>query len=193
MKDFKPAQLFNDVSQGPQDCSAYWVIAQDGVKIRVGLWKAKVPTGTIFICPGYSEYIEKYGKTAKLFSHYGYNCVALDWRGHGLSDRLTPNPLLGYVETFSDYLKDFDAIIDWAIKFDIPKPWFVLGHSMGGTIMLRHLYKNRYFKAAAFSCPMWGIKLNPALRIFAYIYGNLARILKMDKNFAPTRSGKRIH
>lgn len=143
MKDFKPAQLFNDVSQGPQDCSAYWVIAQDGVKIRVGLWKAKVPTGTIFICPGYSEYIEKYGKTAKLFSHYGYNCVALDWRGHGLSDRLTPNPLLGYVETFSDYLKDFDAIIDWAIKFDIPKPWFVLGHSMGGTIMLRHLICRR--------------------------------------------------
>ena len=190
MKDFKPAQLFNDVSQGPQDCSAYWVIAQDGVKIRLGLWKSKVPKGTIFICPGYSEYIEKYGKTAKLFSHYGYNCVALDWRGHGLSDRLTPNPLLGYVETFSDYLKDFDAIIDWAIKFDIPKPWFVLGHSMGGTIMLRHLYKNRYFKAAAFSCPMWGIKLNPALRIFAYIYGNLARILKMDKNFAPTRSEK---
>ena len=163
MKNFKPAQLFNDVSQGPKDCSAYWVIAQDGVKIRVGLWKAKVPTRTIFICPGYSEYIEKYGKTAKLFSHYGYNCVALDWRGHGLSDRLTPNPLLGYVETFSDYLKDFDAIIDWAIKFDIPKPWFVLGHSMGGTIMLRHLHKNRHFKAAAFSCPMWGIKLNLSL------------------------------
>ena len=35
-----------------------------------------------------------------------------------------------------------------------------------------------------------GYKLNPALRIFAYIYGNLAKFLKLDKNFAPTGSEK---
>ena len=61
---------------------------------------------------------------------------------------------------------------------------------MGGAILLRNLHENKHFNAAAFSCPMWGIKLNPALRIFAYIYGNLARFLKLDKNFAPTRSEK---
>ena len=121
---------------------------------------------------------------------HGYTSVSLDWRGHGLADRLTSNPLLGHVETFSDYLKDFDAVIDWAKNFNLPKPWFVLGHSMGGAILLRNLHENKHFNAAAFSCPMWGIKLNPALRIFAYIYGNLARFLKLDKNFAPTRSEK---
>ena len=129
-------------------------------------------------------------KLHNFFLEHGYTSVSLDWRGHGLADRLTSNPLLGHVETFSDYLKDFDAVIDWAKNFNLPKPWFVLGHSMGGAILLRNLHENKHFNAAVFSCPMWGIKLNPALRIFAYIYGNLARFLKLDKNFAPTRSEK---
>ena len=158
MIDFKPSPLFNDVALGPPDCSAYWLVTQDGTRIRVGLWKANTPKGTVFICPGYSEYIEKYGKTAKLFLEHGYTSVALDWRGHGLADRLTSNPLLGHVETFSDYLKDLDAVIFWAQNFELPKPWFVLGHSMGGAILLRNLHENKHFNAAAFSCPMWGIK-----------------------------------
>ena len=190
MIEFKPSPLFNDVSLGPPDCSAYWLVTQDGTRIRVGLLKANTQKGTVFICPGYSEYIEKYGKTAKLFLEHGYTSVSMDWRGHGLADRLTSNPLLGHVETFSDYLKDLDAVIFWAQNFELPKPWFVLGHSMGGAILLRNLHENKHFNAAAFSCPMWGIKLSPALRIFAYIYGNLARFLKLDKNFAPTRNEK---
>ena len=114
MIEFEPSPLFNDVSLGPPDCSAYWLVTQDGKRIRVGLWKANTRKGTVFICPGYSEYIEKYGKTAKLFLEHGYTSVSLDWRGHGLADRLTSNPLLGHVETFSDYLNDLDAVIFWA-------------------------------------------------------------------------------
>ena len=188
--DYKPSPLFNDVSHGPADCSAFWVITDDKVRIRVGLWRAKSPTGTVFICPGRSEYIEKYGKTAKLFTEHGYTSVSLDWRGQGLADRLTSNTLLGHVDTFSDYLKDLDSAIKWAHNFDLPKPWFVLGHSMGGAIILRALHQNKYFDAVAFSCPMWGIKLSPALRIYAFFYGNLSKLLKIDKNFAPSTSEK---
>ena len=188
--DYKPSPLFNDVSHGPADCSAFWVITDDKVRIRVGLWRAKSPTGTVFICPGRSEYIEKYGKTAKLFTEHGYTSVSLDWRGQGLADRLVSNTLLGHVDTFSDYSKDLDSVIKWAQNFELPKPWFVLGHSMGGAIILRALHQNKHFDAVAFSCPMWGIKLSPALRIFAFFYGNLAKILKIDKNFAPSTSEK---
>ena len=188
--DYNPSPLYNDVSQGPADCSAFWVMTDDKVKIRVGLWRAKSPIGTVFICPGRSEYIEKYGKTAKLFTEHGYTSVSLDWRGQGLADRLTSNTLLGHVDTFSDYLKDLESVIKWAHNFELPKPWFVLGHSMGGAIILRALHQNKYFDAVAFSCPMWGIKLSPALRIFAFFYGNLSKLLKADKNFAPSTSEK---
>ena len=188
--DYKPSPLFNDVSHGPADCSAFWVITDDKVRIRVGLWRAKSPTGTVFICPGRSEYIEKYGKTAKLFTEHGYTSVSLDWRGQGLADRLVSNTLLGHVDRFSDYSKDLDSVIKWAQNFNLPKPWFVLGHSMGGAIILRALHQNKHFDAVAFSCPMWGIKLSPALRIFAFFYGNLSKLLKIDKNFAPSTSEK---
>ena len=188
--DYKPSPLYNDVSQGPADCSAFWIMTDDKVKIRVGLWRAKSPIGTVFICPGRSEYIEKYGKTAKLFTEHGYTSVSLDWRGQGLADRLVSNTLLGHVDTFSDYSKDLDSVIKWAQNFNLPKPWFVLGHSMGGAIILRALHQNKHFDAVAFSCPMWGIKLSPALRIFAFFYGNLAKTLKIDKNFAPSTSEK---
>ena len=77
--DYKPSPLFNDISQGPADSSAYWVITEDRIRIRVGLWNAKKPAGTVFICPGYSEYIEKYGKTAKIFLEQGYSSVSFDW------------------------------------------------------------------------------------------------------------------
>ena len=80
-------------------------------------------------------------KIANHFLEHGYASFSLDWRGHGLADRSTLNPLLGHVGTFSDYVKDFDAVIDWAQHFKLPKPWFVLGHSMGGAILLRHLRK----------------------------------------------------
>ena len=188
--EYKPSPIYNDVSQGPADCSAFWVMTDDKVRIRVGLWRAKSPTGTVFICPGRSEYIEKYGKTAKLFTEHGYTSVSMDWRGQGLADRLTSNTLLGHVDTFSDYSKDLDSVIKWAQNFNLPKPWFVLGHSMGGAIILRALHQNKHFDAVAFSCPMWGIKLSPALRIFAFFYGNLSKLLKIDKNFAPSTSEK---
>jgi lysophospholipase len=190
LKNFKQSPLFNDVSHGPSEYVANWVVTKDKIRIRVGLWSAKTPIGTVFICPGYSEYIEKYGKTAKLFSKHGYSSVSLDWRGHGLADRLTPNPLLGHIETFSDYLKDLDSLIKWAHNFDLPKPWFVLGHSMGGAIILRALHQNKYFDAVAFSCPMWGIKLSPHPSYFCVFLWKLIKTFKNRQNFAPSTSEK---
>ena len=104
MKNFELSPLFTDVSHGPPTCSSYWLVTQDRIRIRVALWRSEIQKGTVFICPGYSEYIEKYGKTAELLLEHGYTSVSLDWRGHGLADRLTPNPLLGHVDKFSDYL-----------------------------------------------------------------------------------------
>ena len=45
-----------------------------------------------------------------------------------------------------------------------PKPWFLIGHSMGGAIGLRALHDGLPVQAAAFSAPMWGIAMHPALR-----------------------------
>ena len=38
----------------------------------------------------------------------------------------------GYVDHFAQYQQDIDALIDYAKSIDLPKPWNMVGHSMGG-------------------------------------------------------------
>jgi pimeloyl-ACP methyl ester carboxylesterase len=58
--------------------------------------------------------------------------VALDWRGFGLSE---PSGADAY--WFPDYLGDLDAVLDaLAVRGDIDGPVDLLGHSMGGNVVM---------------------------------------------------------
>ncbi|MEO0498857.1 MAG: alpha/beta fold hydrolase, partial [Pseudomonadota bacterium] len=65
------------------------------------------------------------------FQNVGYDAFALDWRGQGLSDRLTDDRMLGHVGRYADYQKDVAAFLEAAQDLDPPKPWFLFGHSLG--------------------------------------------------------------
>ncbi|MAC73873.1 MAG: lysophospholipase, partial [Marinovum sp.] len=153
------APLFNDVADGPPEAYGYWLTTEDNLRIRVGHWPAKAGRGTIFLCPGRTEYIEKYGMAARKLVQNGYGVLAIDWRGQGLSERLHKDTLLGHVREFAEYQVDLETVMRWAAQGNAPKPWYILGHSMGGCIGLRALYKNNRFLAAAFTGPMWGINV----------------------------------
>lgn len=126
------APVFPKVADGPQDVRAYWTTAEDALKIRVAHWPSPhVAKGTIFIFQGRTENIEKYGKAVAEFQNVGYDAFALDWRGQGLSDRLTDDRMLGHVGRYADYQKDVTAFLQAAQDLDLPKPWFLFGHSLG--------------------------------------------------------------
>ena len=136
----QPAPLFADVGAGPADGAAYWLTASDGVRIRIGVWQAAPGVdvrGTVLLFCGRTEYVEKYGRTAAELAEAGYHTIAIDWRGQGLADRLTHDPMSGHVHRFTDYQNDVAAMVQAATDLDLPKPWFLLGHSMGGGIGLR--------------------------------------------------------
>ncbi|WP_417269495.1 alpha/beta fold hydrolase [Celeribacter sp.] len=168
------APYFADVADGPETGRAYWLTASDGVRIRASVWPLASgdAKGTVFILPGRTECIEKYGRGASDFAALGYASLAIDWRGQGIADRLLPNRNIGHVETFSDYQKDLDAVIAMADALALPKPYFLMGHSMGGAIGLRALMGDAHpFKAATFSAPMWGIGLNLIQRAMIRVLG----------------------
>ncbi|MDG1458164.1 MAG: alpha/beta hydrolase [Pseudoprimorskyibacter sp.] len=155
-----------DLVQGAERASAYWVRASDGPRLRISVMPAETstPRGTILMFLGRGEYIEKYAHTAVAFSNVGYCMATIEWRGQGLSDRLLADPKIGHVDAFLDYQKDVDALMNFARAQNLPKPFYLVAHSMGGAIALRSLVNGLPAKAVVFSGPMWGLHFNVVLR-----------------------------
>ncbi|WP_037307414.1 alpha/beta fold hydrolase [Ruegeria halocynthiae] len=160
-----PAPLFEDMAGGPAGGKAHWLNTADNTRIRAAHWLPEGDAcGTVMMYPGRTEYIEKYGDAAAEFVNRGFAFLSIDWRGQGLADRLLDDPRIGHVDQFTDYQKDVRATLDLAAELQLPKPWYVIGHSMGGAIGLRAVLENDCFSACAFTGPMWGIYFNPIMK-----------------------------
>jgi len=185
------APFNSEVSEGPQDGKTYWIHTIDGLRLRVGFWNPKsVNRGTILLFTARSEYLEKYGHTIQDFLHRGYAVFAIDWRGQGLSDRLTNDPRTGHVERFLDYQKDVAAMMHAADILEAPKPRFLFGSSMGACIGLRALDEGLSVNASAFSAPMWDISLSPFERQLALPISWIVQSLGMGHMYTPGRKGQ---
>lgn len=178
------APFQSSVAQAPVGAHAEWVHAEDGVRLRVGVM-GRGQRGTILFLQGRTEYLEKYGIVASEFAQRGFGSVAVDLRGQGHSDHFVEDRRIGHVEKFSDYQLDVDALVRFAEARSMPKPWFLLGHSLGGAVGLRALMNGLDVKAAAFSAPMWGIEMPRLLRPVAWSLGWLAHRIKFNKWVAP--------
>ena len=174
-----------DLAEGPGGGRTVWLRTDDGVKIRAGLWPGG-SEGTVFVLPGRCEYIEKYGRLALDILAQRMTAVAIDWRGQGLSERLLKNPDIGHVRHFQDYQSDVRALTEWAEAIHLPKPWYMLAHSMGGAIGLRALVRTPVFAAASFSAPMWGIFITPRLKHLSYTLPVIAKTVGLGGQRAPT-------
>lgn len=179
------APLYEDIAGGPQGGVAHWLTTADDVRIRVATWHAPNPKGTVLVFPGRTEYIEKHGRTAKAFVERGFTCIAVDWRGQGIADRVHPDPAVGHVEKFTDYQHDVAAVMDHVAALDLPKPYFLVGHSMGGAIGLRAVMDGLDVNACGFSSPMWGVNAAPHVRAYGWIISWLAKTFGFTHRYAP--------
>ncbi len=137
----------------------FWLRTEDGLRLRAGLWRAERPLGTVLLFTGRTEYLEKYVQVADDLNAAGYDVLAVDWRGQGLSDRLLADPRPGHIADFADYQRDVVEMVIAAQELNLPQPWHMLAHSMGGTIGLAALMGGLPVQSAAFSAPMLGIDM----------------------------------
>ena len=180
-----------DLADGPAEWSCHWITASDGTKLRVCNWAHATPQGTVFVFQGRTEYIEKYGRIAKMLVDLGWNVVAIDWRGQGYSDRPEHDPMQGYVDHFAEYQQDIDALINYANARNMPKPWNMVCHSMGGCIGLRALHRHEAdFDHVAFSGPMWGIEFGAFINPVAGAIAKIGMGLGMAKSYVPTATSE---
>jgi lysophospholipase len=183
------APLYTDVADGPPGGQAFWLSTADGVRIRAGLW-AGGTEGTVLLLPGRTEYIEKYGRAAADLAELGFTTLAIDWRGQGLADRPLADKMSGHVGDFSEYQKDLDALLKFADEQNLPRPYFMLAHSMGGCIGLRGLMRKLPVQAAAFTAPMWGISMAAWMRPVAIAVSTTAGWFGQAHRYAPGTTAK---
>ncbi|MEM5518669.1 alpha/beta fold hydrolase [Henriciella sp. AS95] len=143
-------------------------IAGRSLRACVAPSQAAKPRGTAIICPGRTEFIEKYFETARDLQSRGFAVVILDWPGQGLSDRLLDDPAKGHIDRFETFMGALRNGLD-ALRDELPRPYVSLAHSMGGAIALAAIAQKLVkVEAAAFSAPMWGLPINFVARYFIW-------------------------
>lgn len=142
------------------------MVAKDGVKIHYRYFPASTPAlGTLVIVNGWTEFMRKYAELVYDLRNTGYAIVIYDHRGQGESDRLIPDPLKSYVNSYKDYVSDLNQLMNEIVRplangGDI----FMVGHSMGGGIATSYLEQHPgLVKAFVASSPMYGQKIDPSL------------------------------
>ncbi len=129
----------------PSQAQVLAVTARDGVAIRTARWRPttrKAVKGTVLIVQGRAEFIERYSETIQELRRRGFHVTTFDWRGQGGSDRLVANMRKGHVRRFGDYQRDLEAVFA-DVMARLPKPWFILAHSMGAAICLDAARQNK--------------------------------------------------
>ena len=145
----------------PKGAKVHWLDGAEGRKLRMCVAPAldrSAPRGTAIVCPGRTEFIEKYFEVGRELQDMGFAVLMLDWPGQGLSSRLLPDSRKGHIDNFSTFMNALKKALD-EMNDELPRPYVSLAHSMGGAIALATIAKKLVeVDAAAFSAPMWGLK-----------------------------------
>lgn len=140
-----------------------WFRGAGGMRLRAALWTpsasvAKTPRGTVVLSAGRTEPIEKYYELIGNLLARGWSVLAHDWRGQGLSARLLPDRLKGHARAVEEFLDDYGRLLD-AYEARLPKPWIMIGHSMGACLNLLTLENGEdRFAGAVLTSPMLRVK-----------------------------------
>jgi lysophospholipase len=135
--------------------------------VRGHHWIARKTTGaSVVICPGFTEFCEKYADVASRLTALGHDVLIIDWPGQGRSGHLGELALSVHIDDFEDHLAAADALMT-AVGF-AARPVVFLGHSMGGHLALRLAARHREQAIGAIILapmiappvmPVWGVRL----------------------------------
>jgi len=137
--------------------------APDGWDHRRFDWRAgdATPRGSMLFQAGRADYVEKYLEPIAHWHDRGWHLSGFDWRGQGRSGRMLADPATGHLPSFDRLVEDLDAFVTtW--RAETPAPHALVGHSMGGHVMLRLLAERRAgVDAIVLVAPMLGLNSAP--------------------------------
>ena len=146
-------------------------------KLRVAFWNLSSSKGTIFLQSGRTEFIEKYYEVISEFIDRGYAVAMMDWRGQGLSSRVSKNIRIGHIDNFKTFDDDFIKIVEECFKTRCPSPFIGFGHSMGGCLLASYFISEKNVLEKCILCaPMVSVRANALSRRIVKLLGLLDNI-----------------
>jgi lysophospholipase len=162
----------------PAGATISQTIMRDGWPLRTLDWPANGESrGSILFQGGRGDFIEKYLETLADWHMQGWSITGFDWRGQGKSGRLCDDVNVGHIDDFAVWIDDLAEFFKrW--QATAPGPHVVVGHSMGGHLILRALVEARITPdAAVFIAPMFGIETPPVpLGVARFLFSGLSKI-----------------
>lgn len=136
--------------------------APDGWPLRSFDWEPEgAVRGSLLFKAGRGDFIEKYIEAKAHWHRAGWTLSGFDWRGQGGSGRLLADPLVGHLPSLDPLLDDLDAFVAEWIARTAP-PHVLIGHSMGGHLILRLLAeRGAPVDGAVLVAPMLGLNSGP--------------------------------
>ncbi len=106
-----------------------------GLELYYQRWRPEEePKAALAIVHGFGEHSGRSGNVVGWFVPRGYAVYAFDLRGHGRS----PGPR-GYVNEWAEFRGDVKSFLELVHKQEPGRAVFLLGHSMGGLIVLEYV------------------------------------------------------
>lgn len=104
-----------------------------GFDISVHYFSVPTPKGSVVLSHGYMDHVGLYNHLISFLLENGYNVLAYDLPGHGLSS----GEQAGIV-SFLYYQKVLTALLRQA-RTHLPRPWIAMGQSTGGSISMDYV------------------------------------------------------
>lgn len=148
--------------------------AADGVPLHYRSWPADAERAVLLVSHGLGEHGGRYAALAEELAALGVTVHAIDHRGHGRSGGAR-----GHAARFGELVRDFESFrAEVAARHPAETPVFLLGHSLGGLIAIRHLqtYPQDRWRGAILSAPLLGVAVQ-APRWKTALSGALSRAL----------------
>lgn len=141
--------------------------------------------GTILFLNGRADFTERYFETMANMQARGFHVAGFDWRGQGGSQRLLKNPARGHIRSYGEYDEDLRAIMEGVVSKNCPGPYYAIGHSTGGHILLRSLVRQRWFEKAIVTSPLMELQYGNWPKPVAFVLAAIATGFGLGWAFLP--------
>lgn len=125
----------NFASTRPGVAHGFGAVDAGAFRIAAHYWLPENPRGTLVVVHGYYDHVGLFGNAIEFGLAQGMAVLAFDLPGHGLSTGEQAE-----IDSFDQYADVLDKLLARAQPL-LPAPYFGLGQSTGGSVLLNYLWR----------------------------------------------------